>query len=566
MGDLLACSVKSQLLEALRNLAKYVNLEQARICSAVRAIWDVFVKQKRNGEKMQNYKTSKERLNARIYAEDKALKSNFARFKTLLQSLSLARVFSVNSDKNLPSARSLILPRKFNETKALKSFKNHLKCATFSEMKVSNLACENGGDFVRNQAPGLSLARPAIFQKFSTEQKRNLAQISPGGEKIRVYTNDALGPNLQQRMSNPANEKGLNLSKSRALLTDKNQAQSLRMSSSQNQPQILNANKTKIKSESPKNRVNLISLNTAKSSSFTSGSNLRQTAPSAPDQGALLAEFKAFLSAHLPSNPSFHPCFDEALSYTLKSGGKHFRAMLVAGVVAAVRPERKEAAFHVALAFETMHSYSLIHDDLPAMDDSDLRRGQPSLHVKFDEVTAILAGDALNTHAFYQIARAPLDADARIKCVEILSRNAGIYGMALGQAVDCYFENQKLGLEELKFLHIHKTARLIAASLQAGCVVAGLDETEAARIYDIGLDLGLAFQIADDIIDATQSAETAGKPTHNDGAKNSFTNLLGVEGAVQAKNELIAKIERELGSVHAGIRAIVTGLIDKHLR
>ena len=568
--DLLVCGVKSQLLEALRNLAKYVNLVQVRICSAVRAIWDVFVKQKQNGEKMQNYKTSKERLNARIYAENKALKSNFARFKTLPQSSSLARVFSVNSDENLPSTRSLILPRKFNQTKTLKSSKNHLMRATFSEMKVSNLACENSGDLARNQAPLLSLAKSAIFQKSSTEQKRNLAQISPSGEKTRVYMNDAPGLNLPQEMSNQANEKGLNLSKSRALLTDKNQAQSLRASSSQNQPQILNANKTKIKSESPKNRVNSVSLNAAKSSSFTSGSNLQpginQTAPSAPDQDALLAEFKAFLSAHLPSNPSFHPCFDEALSYTLKSGGKHFRAMLVAGVVAAVRPERKEAAFHVALAFETMHSYSLIHDDLPAMDDSDLRRGQPSLHVKFDEVTAILAGDALNTHAFYQIAKAPLDADARIKCVEILSRNAGIYGMALGQAVDCYFENQKLGLEELKFLHIHKTARLIAASLQAGCVVAGLDETEAARIYDIGLDLGLAFQIADDIIDATQSAETAGKPTHNDGAKNSFTNLLGVEGAVQAKNELIAKIERELGSVHTGIQAIVTGLIGKHLR
>ena len=566
MGNLLACSVKSQLLEALRNLAKYVNLEQARICSAVRAIWDVFVKQKQNGEKMQNHKNSKERLNARIYAEDKALKSNFARFKTLPQSLSLARVFSANSDENLPSARSLILPRKFNETKALKSSKNHLKRTTFSEMKVSNLACENGGDLARNQSPILSLEKSATFQKFSAEQKRNLAQTSPNGEKMRVYTNDAPGLNLPQKMSNPANEKGLNLSKSRALLPGQNQAQSFRASSSQNQPQILNANKSKIKSESPKNRVNSVSLNAAKSSSFTSGSNLRQTAPSAADQDALLAEFKAFLSAHLPSSPSFHPCFDEALSYTLKSGGKHFRAMLVAGVVAAVRPERKEAAFHVALAFETMHSYSLIHDDLPAMDDSDLRRGQPSLHVKFDEVTAILAGDALNTHAFYQIAKAPLDADARIKCVEILSRNAGIYGMALGQAVDCYFENQKLGLEELKFLHIHKTARLIAASLQAGCVVAGLDETEAARIYDIGLDLGLAFQIADDIIDATQSAETAGKPTHNDGAKNSFTNLLGVEGAVQAKNELIAKIERELGSVHTGIRAIVTGLIGKHLR
>ena len=368
--------------------------------------------------------------------------------------------------------------------------------------------------------------------------------------------------------------KSSNLSESQALPKDQILARSSRASSSQNRSQILNSTKSRINSEnptqSPKNRSNLILLNAAKGSCLTSGANLQpnanQTVLSAADQDALLAEFKEFLSAHLPSNPSFHPCFDEALSYTLKSGGKHFRAMLVSGVVAAVRPERKEAAFHVALAFETMHSYSLIHDDLPAMDDSDLRRGQPSLHVKFDEVTAILAGDALNTHAFYQIARAPLDADVRIKCVEILSRNAGIYGMALGQAVDCYFENQKLGLEELKFLHIHKTARLIAASLQAGCVVAGLDETEAARIYDIGLDLGLAFQIADDIIDATQSAETAGKPTHNDGAKNSFTNLLGVGGAVQAKNELIVKIECELGTVHTGIRAIVTGLIDKHLR
>ena len=368
--------------------------------------------------------------------------------------------------------------------------------------------------------------------------------------------------------------KSSNLSESQALPKDQILARSSRASSSQNRSQILNSTKAKTSSEnptqSPKNRSNLISLNAAKGSCFSSGANLQpnanQTALSAIDQDALLDEFKAFLSAHLPSSPSFHPCFDEALSYTLKSGGKHFRAMLVAGVVVAVRPERKEAAFHVALAFETMHSYSLIHDDLPAMDDSDLRRGQPSLHVKFDEVTAILAGDALNTHAFYQIAKAPLDADARIKCVEILSQNAGIYGMALGQAVDCYFENQKLGLEELKFLHIHKTARLIAASLQAGCVVAGLDEAEAAHIYDIGLDLGLAFQIADDIIDATQSAETAGKPTHNDGAKNSFTNLLGVDGAVQAKNELISKIECELCGVHAGIRAIVTGLIDKHLR
>ena len=475
-----------------------------------------------------------------------------------MQTLNLAQRQAVNSPQNLTRGIVLNLLHKNSQNK--------------SDFTFAALQC------------GFKKLTPKIFaeQTRFSPQKKTPQTATPSRKPqapINCVKNQNLSRdlvvNLSQNESNltrnlPQNNfKGRIVADGQAWIT-----RNFRTDATQNRFRILNETRSKNGPENPtqgpKNRANLILLNAAKGSCFTSGANLQpginQTAPSAADQDALLAEFKAFLGAHLPSNPSFHPCFDEALSYTLKSGGKHFRAMLVAGVVAAVRPERKEAAFHVALAFETMHSYSLIHDDLPAMDDSDLRRGQPSLHVKFDEVTAILAGDALNTHAFYQIARAPIDADARIKCVEILSRNAGIYGMALGQAVDCYFENQKLGLEELKFLHIHKTARLIAASLQAGCVVAGLDETEAARIYDIGLDLGLAFQIADDIIDATQSAETAGKPTHNDGAKNSFTNLLGVEGAVQAKNELIAKIERELGTVHAGIRAIVTGLIDKHLR
>lgn len=475
-----------------------------------------------------------------------------------MQTLNLAQRQAANSPQNLKRGIVLNLLHKNSQNKsnftfaALQSGFKKLTPKIFAEQTRFS-----------PQKKTLQTATPS--RKPQTPISRSKIQILPCGVALNLSQNESnLTRNLPQN-----NFKGRIVADGQVRIT-----RNFRTDATQNRFRILNETRPKNGPENPtqdpKNRANLISLNAAKGSCFTSGANLQpginQTAPSVADQDALLAEFKAFLGAHLPSSPSFHPCFDEALSYTLKSGGKHFRAMLVAGVVAAVRPERKEAAFHVALAFETMHSYSLIHDDLPAMDDSDLRRGQPSLHVKFDEVTAILAGDALNTHAFYQIARAPLDADARIKCVEILSCNAGIYGMALGQAVDCYFENQKLGLEELKFLHIHKTARLIAASLQAGCVVAGLDEAEAARIYDIGLDLGLAFQIADDIIDATQSAETVGKPTHNDGAKNSFTNLLGVDSAVQAKNELIVKIERELGTVHTGIRAIVTGLIDKHLR
>ena len=475
-----------------------------------------------------------------------------------MQTLNLAQRQAANSPQNLTRGIVLNLLHKNSQNKSDFTFAA-LQCG-FKKL-TPKIFAEQTRFSPQKKTP--QTATPS--RKPQAPITRSKIQILPYGVALNLSQNESnLTRNLPQN-----NFKGRIVVDGQVRIT-----RNFRTDATQNRFRILNETRPKNGPENPtqgpKNRANSISLNAAKGSCFTSGANLQpginQTAPSAADQDALLAEFKAFLSAHLPSSPSFHPCFDEALSYTLKSGGKHFRAMLVAGVVAAVRPERKEAAFHVALAFETMHSYSLIHDDLPAMDDSDLRRGQPSLHVKFDEVTAILAGDALNTHAFYQIARAPLDADARIKCVEILSRNAGIYGMALGQAVDCYFENQKLGLEELKFLHIHKTARLIAASLQAGCVVAGLDETEAARIYDIGLDLGLAFQIADDIIDATQSAETAGKPTHNDGAKNSFTNLLGVEGAAQAKNELIAKIERELGTVHTGIRAIVTGLIDKHLR
>lgn len=280
----------------------------------------------------------------------------------------------------------------------------------------------------------------------------------------------------------------------------------------------------------------------------------------------LLENFKAFLRENLPTAPSFHPYFSEALSYMLLAGGKHFRAMLVLGVVDALKPEMTHAAQDVALGFELMHTYSLVHDDLPAMDNSDLRRGKPSLHVKYDEVTAILVGDGLNTHAFYQISKANLSAEVKLKCIEILSENAGINGMVLGQAIDCYFENKKLNLDELTFLHIHKTAKLIAASLKAGCVIAGMDEQRCEQIYKIGLDLGLIFQIQDDIIDATTSSAEAGKPTQNDGVKNSFTNLLGVNEAIKTKNEMIEKIQNELKQIEPGIARIITNLIDKHLR
>ena len=297
----------------------------------------------------------------------------------------------------------------------------------------------------------------------------------------------------------------------------------------------------------------------------------------------LLDEFIKFLNANLPKAPSFHPYYEEALGVMLKAGGKHFRAQLLLGVVDALRPQLTQNAMRVALGLEMMHTYSLIHDDLPAMDDAPLRRGVPTLHTRYDEVTAILAGDALNTQAFYEISRADLEAPVVVKCVEILSANAGASGMVLGQALDCFFENsdkadvknaknrlglaqKRLNLDELEFLHIHKTAKLIAASLEMGAVIAALDAAQCERIYGIGLDLGLAFQIEDDLIDATSDESEAEKPVHNDVTKNSFTNLLGIDGARASKNELIAKIRRELSDMPKGVCNVVENLIDKHLK
>ena len=272
--------------------------------------------------------------------------------------------------------------------------------------------------------------------------------------------------------------------------------------------------------------------------------------------------FLEYLESNLPSVESFHPHFNEALAWVLKAGGKHFRAQLVIGTAKAINPSCDPYA--AALAVELLHTYSLIHDDLPAMDNSSLRRGVATLHVKYDEVTAILAGDALNTAAFGVLANSKLPPHIAIKCIQVLSKNGGLDGMVIGQAIDCYFENKKLSLDELEFLHLHKTGALIAASMQIGAIVAGASDKESNDIYDAGLKLGLAFQIHDDIIDATSSSDKAGKPTNNDSSKNSFTNLLGVDKAIEARDELERQI---IGQIqNQDVKELVSNLINKYLK
>ncbi len=279
----------------------------------------------------------------------------------------------------------------------------------------------------------------------------------------------------------------------------------------------------------------------------------------------LLEQFEQHLLDNLPKSESFHPIFQNALQDMLKAGGKRFRPMLLLSIVNAKQSLLCNNAMPVALGLEMLHTYSLIHDDLPAMDDADLRRGYPTLHKTYDEVTAILVGDALNTHSFNLIANAPLSNDSKIELIKVLSSDGGIKGMIIGQAIDCYFENHKLELEQLEFLHIHKTARLIAASLKMGAIIAGLDLQTQEKLYQFGIDIGLLFQIQDDIIDETVSAEVAGKTTNNDASKNSFINLLGLTESINSANSLAKKCEKSLNSFDDDIKNNLDPLLNKYL-
>jgi farnesyl diphosphate synthase len=279
----------------------------------------------------------------------------------------------------------------------------------------------------------------------------------------------------------------------------------------------------------------------------------------------LLSQFEDYLNNNLPQSKTFHPIFEDALANMLNAGGKRFRPMLILSIVQALQPLLLKNAMPIALGVELLHTYSLIHDDLPAMDDAALRRGNPTLHVKYDEVTAILVGDALNTHSFNQIANAPLSNDIKIELIKTLSSDGGIDGMIIGQAIDCYFENQLLELNQLEFLHIHKTAKLIAGSLKMGAIICDLDLETQNNLYKFGIDIGLLFQIQDDIIDETATEEEAGKTTANDEAKNSFVNLLGLDGAINSANILANKCESTLNSFQPDLKDALKPLLTKYI-
>lgn len=275
------------------------------------------------------------------------------------------------------------------------------------------------------------------------------------------------------------------------------------------------------------------------------------------------------IEKYIKQNPleikSIHPHFNAALNEMVVAGGKRFRPKLLLSIVNEYEPLLLEGALPVAYGIEVFHTYSLIHDDLPSMDDAPLRRGHQTLHVTYDEVTATLVGDALNTEAFNLVANAPLSDEVKIELIKTLAKNGGIDGMIIGQAIDVHFENTPLKLDDVKFLHIHKTAKLIAASLKMGAIIAGLEKQTIQKLYDLGIDLGLLFQIQDDIIDETQSSEDAGKTTGNDGDKNSFVNIIGLEKSYFEADSLAKKIEDDFSKFDEKLQNALNPIMKKYL-
>ncbi len=228
-----------------------------------------------------------------------------------------------------------------------------------------------------------------------------------------------------------------------------------------------------------------------------------------------------------------------AMRYSLMAGGKRLRPLLFLAALESLggKAEAETKSYlPFAAGIEMLHTYSLIHDDLPAMDDDDMRRGRPSCHKQFDEATAILAGDGLLTHCFCCLLAAPGEPELLRQAVQYFAWQAGLGGMVSGQALDLAAEGQKPGLAALHSIHAAKTGALLAASVVTGGILAGADEGERAVLELFGYQFGMAFQITDDILDVAGDAAKLGKPTGSDAAngKVTYVSLMGLEGARQA--------------------------------
>lgn len=248
------------------------------------------------------------------------------------------------------------------------------------------------------------------------------------------------------------------------------------------------------------------------------------------------------LDKYLPEKSNPQSVIYQAMRYSVFAGGKRLRPILMTetakmcgGVISDVMP--------FACAMEMIHTYSLIHDDLPAMDNDDLRRGMPTSHIKFGEATAILAGDALLNKAFETVLTHCSRTADTMRALEVMAKSSGTEGMIGGQIVDMESEDREIDVERLRYIHLLKTGAIIRSSCVIGAVMAGADEKEIEAVDVYGSNLGTAFQIRDDILDVTGNEESLGKPIGSDekSGKNTYVKLLGLEKSEELVREYSKK-------------------------
>lgn len=242
-------------------------------------------------------------------------------------------------------------------------------------------------------------------------------------------------------------------------------------------------------------------------------------------------------------NRSVPESLTAAIDYAVSGEGKRIRPILVYRAAATITDEESPALDYAALALELVHTYSLIHDDLPSMDNDDLRRGRPTLHRAFDEATAILVGDGLQVQAFSMITRAPdLTPAQQVAMIDLLAEASGFNGMVGGQYRDMEATGTALGLGELKAMHAMKTGALIRAAVGLGGIAAGADAQQLQALDNFGQHIGLAFQVVDDILDVESDSATLGKTGGKDEAaqKATYVSLLGLDGARREASRLLS--------------------------
>ena len=266
---------------------------------------------------------------------------------------------------------------------------------------------------------------------------------------------------------------------------------------------------------------------------------------------------ETLLNKYMPKEQGYQKTIIEAMNYSLKAGGKRLRPILTLESCKIVGGNEEEA-IPFAIAIEMIHTYSLIHDDLPALDNDDLRRGKPTNHKVFGEGMATLAGDALLNYAFELMLSSSIDkkdSNKYLKAINEVAKHAGIYGMIGGQVVDVESENKIIDKDKLDFIHLNKTAAMIVACMKAGAIVGGASEEQLEKVTKYGRNIGLSFQIVDDILDITGDEDKLGKPIGSDieNHKSTYPSLLGLEKSRKIARQLIEEAKSSIDGLSSEI-------------